>query len=592
MCGVFGYASEQEKDVFGVIHKGLKRLEYRGYDSWGISVVVKDKIKTYKTTNSLDKKPKGAVIKGKTGIGHTRWATHGNVTAKNAHPHLSTYKDFALAQNGIVENFQQLKDFLIDRGYDFKTETDTEVIVKLIEHHLKEAKNFEDAVITAFKKLKGRNTIIILTRQNAIIAIKNGSPLTVGLGENEFFFSSDTLSYSPQTTKAVILNDLEMVVYHKNLPDKLKFLDLKTQKVIHKEPINTGDQNNKIDKEGFDHFMLKEIIEQKEVVLNATNYHESDFSNLTELIKANPQIYTVGAGTAGFAAGQLAYLLRSIAGVRAVELKAYEVESYQKLFNHRSVLMAISQSGETADTLEAIKLAKSKKTRIVSLVNMMGSTMSRESDLPFYLKAGPEICVVSTKAFTGQLAWSYLLAQSLNKHFDSAQKTLKTTSKKLGQFLQPALFKQMKTLAQKLAKQEHIFILGRGQNYYIAQEGALKIKETSYKHAEAFSAGELKHGVIALIEKDTPVICVVSEDAEKDTMLNAAHEIKARGGQIIAVAKENNEIFDEFIKVPNGNSLDFLFNVIPFQLLGYYLCLIKGHDPDKPRNLAKSVTVK
>jgi glucosamine--fructose-6-phosphate aminotransferase (isomerizing) len=313
---------------------------------------------------------------------------------------------------------------------------------------------------------------------------------------------------------------------------------------------------------------------------------------LCELIQSNPQIYTVGAGTAGFAAGQLAYLLRSLAGLKAVELKAYEVDSYEKLFNHRSVLIALSQSGETADTLEAIKLAQCKKTRIVSLVNMMGSTMSRESDLPFYLRVGPEICVVSTKAFTGQLAWSYLLAQTLAGDFASAQKILQNTHRKLAGFLKPQLFKQMKKLAHKLAKEEHIFILGRGQNYYIAQEGALKIKETSYKHAEAFSAGELKHGVIALIEKDTPVICIVSEDLEKDTMLNAAHEVKARGGQIIGVAKNNEEVFDEFIKVPNGESLDFLFNVIPFQLLGYYLCLEEGYNPDKPRNLAKSVTVK
>jgi len=589
MCGIFGYASTEEKNAFEVIHKGLKRLEYRGYDSWGISLLQNNRIKTYKTVNGLDKKPKYASTTAKIGIGHTRWATHGGVTKANAHPHFSSDGSFVLAQNGIVENFLDLKAFLEGTGYKFDTQTDTEVIVKLIEHFRKNNKDFKQAVVKAFKKLKGRNTIIMLTKENSIMAIKNGSPLTIGVGDNEWIFSSDTLSFSDRTNKVVVLEDRQMVVFD---GQNIKLTDLKTKKVIHKRPVELTFGQDKIDKEGFDHFMLKEIVEQKNAVLDATNYTLKELKPVINLIRESEQIFTMGAGTASFAAGQAAYFLRKHSGTTAVELKSYEVGSYADIFNRESILISFSQSGETADSLEAVALAKKKGTKIASLVNMIGSTMSRESDLEYYLRVGPEICVVSTKAFTGKVSWGYLLANSIAGNYTKTREELENVSKKLGRYLKSKLFSEIEKISKTLVKKEHIFILGRGQNYYTAQEGALKIKETSYKHAEAFSAGELKHGVIALIEKGVPVICIVSEDEEKNNMLNAISEVKAREGYVIGVAKKDSNLFDKFIKTPNLGNLDCLANVIPFQLMGYYMGKLQGFDPDKPRNLAKSVTVK
>ncbi len=454
MCGIFGYVSKTKTDTFEVIHKGLKRLEYRGYDSWGISLLDEKIIKTYKTTNDLSENPQFTTPKVKIGMGHTRWATHGGVTKNNAHPHSSSDGSFVLAQNGIVENYRQLKDFLTKEGYEFSTQTDTEVIVKLIEYYLKKMKGFEKAVVSAFKKLKGRNTIIILTNENKIIAIKNGSPLTVGLKKGEWFFSSDTLSFSDKTKRAIILEDGQMVIFDDS---GLIIKDLASQKVVHKNTTDLSYQQDKIDKEGFDHFMLKEIVEQKNAILDSTNYSLNELKPLIDLIKKSEKVYTVGAGTASFAAGQVAYLLRKIAQVPAVELKAYEVESYQDIFNNNSVLIALSQSGETADTLEVITLAKKKKTKIVSLVNMMGSTISRGSDLPYFLRVGPEICVVSTKAFTGKIAWGYLLANALMRNYSDAKENLAETSKKLDKFLKPDFFKNIETLSKKLIKKEHIF---------------------------------------------------------------------------------------------------------------------------------------
>jgi len=588
MCGIFGYVSGSKTDVFPVIHNGLKRLEYRGYDSWGISWAEGLTIKSFKTTRDLNATGKFPISKAKMGIGHTRWATHGGVTKNNAHPHSSTDKSFVLAQNGIVENFLPLKDFLKSRGYRFTTQTDTEIIVKLIEYHQKRAKTFEQAVISAFKKLRGRNTVIILTNKNTIIAIKNGSPLTIGLGDNEWFFSSDTLSFSDRTRRALVLEDGQMTSFD---GENLKVKDLFTRKVIHSTPVRLNYVHNKIDKDGFNHYMLKEIVEQKNALLEATSYSQADLKPALRVLQKSQQVFTLGAGTASFAAGQVAYFLRKIGGVNTIELKSYEVDSYAHVFNTKSTVVALSQSGETADSLEALALAKKNGAKIISLVNMMGSTMSRESDLAYYLRVGPEICVVSTKAFTGKLAWGYLIANSLAGKYTSAKKDLGAAASMLTAYLNPRLFLEIEHLSKKLLKNEHIFILGRGQNYYIAQEGALKIKETSYKHAEAFSAGELKHGVIALIEEGTPVVCLVSEDKEKNNMLNAASQVKARGGFVIGVAKKENILFDEFIKTPDLGELDGIANVIPFQLMGYYMGKLQGFNPDKPRNLAKSVTV-
>ena len=368
------------------------------------------------------------------------------------------------------------------------------------------------------------------------------------------------------------------------VPDIDKELKLKKIKLDHEDLT--------IDKEGYEHFMLKEIIEQKHTIREAVQYTEKELKPLLAAIRKAGTVYTVGAGTASFAAGEIAYFLRKYAKVRAIELKAYETGSYRELFGKGDLLIAVSQSGETADTLEAVGLARAKGAKIASIVNMIGSTLTRISDLPYFSRTGPEICVASTKAFTAQCAWGLLVAKSLSGQYKDYRKQVQQLSFKLEKYFDTPLLVRIKAIARRLKTPEHFFVLGKGQNYYIAVEGALKVKEITYKHFEGFAAGELKHGVIALIEKGTPVFVIVSDDEDKADMLSAAAEVKARGAWVVGVANEDNELFDDFIRTLPAGELDPLTNVIPFQLLSYYLGVALGNSPDKPRNLAKSVTVK
>ncbi|MBN2015655.1 glutamine--fructose-6-phosphate transaminase (isomerizing) [Candidatus Dojkabacteria bacterium] len=588
MCGIFGYKGK--KGALNTILTGLKRLEYRGYDSWGVSSLKKGKISVAKKVGAIGdikvlEREDNAVI----GIGHTRWATHGGVTKVNAHPHYASDKSFVLAQNGIVENYQNLKRRLAARGYKFISETDTEIIVRLIEDELKRSKGLQKAIIWAFKKLQGRNTIILLTKAGRIFAVRNGSPLVVGVGKDEIFIASDTLSFADKTDDVIFVDNLEMVVLDDEGVNIFRVSDgkrrkYKLQKLDHRDV--------SIDKAGFPHYMLKEIVEQKHTVREAVQYSIEELKGLMKSIKSAKNVYTVGSGTASFAAGQIAYFLRKYASIPAVELKAYEVDSYKQLFQKNDLIIAVSQSGETADTIEAIDAAKAREAKVASIVNMVGSSIPRMSDYPFFTRSGPEICVVSTKAFTSQVAWGLLLAFSVAGKHKFVKRSIEEFSKKLEKYFNEDLFKNIRKLAKELLRKEHIFVLGREQNYYMSLEGALKLKETAYKHAEGFASGELKHGVIALIEKRTPVFVIVSEDDVKDDLLSAAAEVKARGAWVIGISSKNNELFDNFIPTVDAGIADPIAKVITFQLLAYYLAVELGNTPDKPRNLAKSVTVK
>jgi len=594
MCGIFGYVGKGNAGK--TIVEGLKRLEYRGYDSWGVAVITDksngdkhiDVVKKVGAIGDLAKMD--TVPDSHIGVGHTRWATHGGVNYVNAHPHYASDKSFVLAQNGIVENYQQLKKQLQELGYKFESQTDTEIIVRLVEEKLKHTKKFKEAVREAFLDLKGRNTIIALsTIDNRIVAVRNGSPLVIGVGDDEYFFASDTLSFLNKTNKAVFINDLEMVEYKEG---KLKLFDVKSGKEKEVKIKELDESQGEISKEGYEHFMLKEIVEQKHTIKEASIYTEEELKPLVEAIKKAKTVYTVGAGTANFAAGQTAYFLRSLAGINAIELKSYEMDSFVKTFSPDDLAIAFSQSGETADTVEALEAAKAKGAKIASLVNMVGSTTSRMSDYPYYCRSGPEICVASTKAFTAKQAWGLLLAATVIGKHAQYQKKIHSAAKKLDSYFTDKLFAQIKKLAAELKTKEHFFVLGRGQNYYIALEAALKVKEITYKHFEGFAAGELKHGVIALVEKDTPVFVIASNDADYENMLSATAEVKARGARVIGIGQHENELFDDFLETIETDGIDSLTNVIPFQLLSYFLALELGNDPDKPRNLAKSVTVK
>lgn len=589
MCGIFGYVGENSAER--ILH-GLKRLEYRGYDSFGIAVLKDGEIELEKKVGAIgdEQITNDRLLNSNIGIGHTRWATHGGVTQVNAHPHFSTDKSFVLAQNGIVENYQELKKDLITKGYEFISQTDTEVIVRLIEEKLKQTGSLREAIRLAFLDLEGRNTIIILdSKSNHIIAVRNGSPLVVGIGENETIIASDTLSFADRTNKIMILENNQMVEY---IGGEIKIYDVKTDQKIDTKISELDHADVQVDKEGFEHFMIKEIVEQKFTIKEAVQYTEEELEPLLSEIKKSRRVFTVGAGTAGFAAQQIAYMLRAYAKVDATELKSYEMQSFKELFSDKDLIIAVSQSGETADTIEALEFAKAKGAKVASIVNMLGSTITRISDYPYFSRSGPEICVASTKAFTAQIAWGLLVSMSLTGKYDDAKETINNLSDQLQNYFTEDLFSSIKTLATKLKDNEHFFVLGKGQNYVISLEGALKVKEITYKHFEGFPAGELKHGVIALVEKGTPVFGVISNDENKADMLSALAEVKSRGAYTIGIAKENNELFDFFIQTIDAKESDPIANVLPFQLLSYFMALELGNSPDRPRNLAKSVTVK
>ncbi|MHC1716791.1 MAG: glutamine--fructose-6-phosphate transaminase (isomerizing) [Candidatus Dojkabacteria bacterium] len=592
MCGIFGYMGQN--DANDLIISGLRRLEYRGYDSWGVAILKDKKIYQYKNIGEI-KKEKGfeSLPKGTIGIGHTRWATHGGVTRLNAHPHISTKEDFTLVQNGIVENFDELKKALIRKKVKFSSETDTEVIVKLMEIEIQKGKSLKEAMISVFKKLKGRNTIAVLDNKGSkIFAIRNGSPLVLGVGKEETFLASDTLSFSPYTNDVILLDDFDMVEID---PNYIKVINIQSMSVKEIKVKKLKLQYQNIDKGKFKHFMLKEIVDQKETILFATNYSEKELEPLVVKAKRARKVYTIGAGTAGFAAGQIAYFLRNIADIDAQDLRSYEYRSYLPIINSKDLIIALSQSGETADTIEALEEFKKKGCKICSLVNMLGTTISRMSEYEFYTNSGPEICVASTKVFTAQCAWGYLLAMTIAKKHKEAHKNIKNISLDLNRMYKQKVFDYLKDIVKSIYKKEHMFILGKGENFNIALEGALKIKEISYKHVEGFASGELKHGVIALVEKDTPVFGIISDNEDSKDLISAMEQVKARGAVTIGVGSEKfkkNSIFDWYIVTPQLQTLSSISNVIPFQLLSYFLSVKLGNNIDKPRNLAKSVTVK
>lgn len=526
--------------------------------------------------------------KSKVGIGHTRWATHGGISETNAHPHFSTDKSFALAQNGIVENYQSLKANLQKKGYQFESETDTEVIVRLVEDKLKAKKNLQAAVRTAFLELEGRNTIIVLAKDGQIIAARNGSPLVIGINDGEVFLSSDTLSFAPYVKNVVVLDNGQMASYN----GKLELSDVKSNRPLLCKPEKIDFQSSKVDKEGYDHFMLKEIFESPYVVNQVVNQAQ-DLNALAKAAKEAKTVYCVAIGTAGAAASQIAFYLRAYPEIKAVSLTAANALEYYPLFTKNDLIVTPSQSGESADVLEVLEKAKEKGVKIATYVNMPGSTMTRMSDFKFMSNAGPEICVMSTKVFTSQIAWGYLLAKVISGKSEEGKVSLKKLIEEIDQYLNTGNNHEIiKKLAKILAKKQHIFLLGKYQNFNIVHEGMIKIIEGSYIHAHAMPAGDLKHYAITLMEKGVPVVVVVSEDVAKDDVINAVNQVKARGATVIGISPTPFAGFDYHIPVPDTGETSAIMNIIPLQLLAYYMAVELKHNVDKPRNIAKSVTVK
>lgn len=603
MCGIFAYVGER-KNAPEIVIEGLKKLEYRGYDSWGIAYKEGDNISIHKEVGKigefdaedLDLKPgKSQIAVGETeqnlfmAISHTRWATHGGINKKNAHPHTSKNKEVVIVHNGVLENFDELKKQLKKRGHKFESETDTELIAHLIDENLQEH-GLKKAVQLASKELVGRYAVVaICEKENTLVATRKGSPLIVGKGEDEYFVASDIPPFLEYTNKVMYLDDNQMVVIKGK---KISFHDMKTGKEIEKRTVKIDLTPESAEKGDHPHFLIKEIMDQKETLHSAINQDPDIIRAAAKAIKSAYGTYFIGCGTTGKVAMVGQYLFADIAHKHINATFGSEFSNYKSFLKEKSLLVAISQSGETADTLEAIETAQEKKAKVMAIVNVESSTMARISDIVIPIKVGIEKAVVSTKATTAQIAILTLLAYACDGGVEKGKKLLIDTASQINDMLNPRYEEHIMKLAEKLKDIESMYLIGRGLNYPIALEGAIKIQEVAYIHAEGFAGGELKHGPIALITKGTPCVAIVANDETKNEIISNAIELKTRGGYIIGIAPENNDAFDFWIRVPDASHASPIVNIIPIQILAYQLAVLRHNDPDQPRNLAKSVTVK
>lgn len=610
MCGIVGYIGE--KDAFPIVVNGLKRLEYRGYDSAGVSILNGD-IKTFKKkgkVSDLENETKDKDTRGRVAIGHTRWATHGEPNDVNAHPHTSMNGIFTIIHNGIIENYSTLKTKLEENGYAFKSQTDTEVLANLIEYvYSKGQLEAEIAVRLALTKVVGAYGLVVMcaNEPDKLIAARKSSPLVLGVGDGEYFLASDATPIVEHTKSVVYLNNDDVAIVSRD------GLILKTINNTKLEPrIETLDLGiNEIEKHGYDHFMLKEIFEQPKSIKDTFRGRidaEQSYVRLgglyaveDKLLKAK-RIIIIGCGTSWHAGMVGEYLLEDVARVSVEVEYASEFRYRNPMIDENDIVVAISQSGETADTLAAIQLAKEKGATVLGICNVVGSSISRETHAGVYTHAGPEIGVASTKAFTAQVTVLTMLAFMLGykkghmngRRYSELISELSSIPGKIEKILQ--LNDKFKEIARKYQNVTNFLYLGRGYAFPVALEGALKLKEISYIHAEGYPAAEMKHGPIALIDQNMPVVVIATRDSSYDKILSNIQEVKARNGIVIAVVTEGDEMIsksaDHTLEIPAADQkLLSLLSVIPLQLIAYHIAVMRGCNVDQPRNLAKSVTV-
>ncbi|HEX3721991.1 MAG TPA: glutamine--fructose-6-phosphate transaminase (isomerizing) [Nitrolancea sp.] len=590
MCGIFGYVGANQAGG-DIILDALRKLEYRGYDSWGVAVGANGHIDVAKRAGRIGDAT-ADLPDAPIGFGHTRWATHGGVTDENAHPHLDCTGRFAVIHNGIIENYRTIKDRLLARGHRFHSETDTEVVAHLIEDAV--ADNPDRDVISAvrevFAQLRGLNAIIVLdNRTHYLTAVKNVSPLVLGQGSKGFYLASDALALIDHADRVHYLEDGQLAQL---TTDGVTLWSAATgsAQAPDFQPLTLTANDTSLGI--YPHFMIKEIHEQPDVLRRIGSEYSDPVRELAALIRESYGSFLVGSGTASYAALSGSYLFSRIAR-RHVNFTVGSEFKYQEHFiTDRSLVIALSQSGETADVIESVMAAKQRGAKIAALVNVKGSTLDRMADFSIPLGAGPEQCVLSTKAYTAKLAILLMAAHELNGSLHVARELIWQAVDGIEQAIAPDSANLIRSIAASIVQREHSFVIGRGLSYPTALEAALKIKEVSYMHAEGFAGGELKHGVIALVEKGTPSIVFSPLDETRDDILSGATEMRSRGAMIIGVSPEHDRIFDAHIPVADVGDASPIVNVIPAQLLGYELALLRGHDPDKPRNLAKSVTVK
>lgn len=614
MCGIVGYIGH--RDAYPVIIKGLQRLEYRGYDSAGVTLFDGENIHLAKTkgkVEDLKNKAEASIsTKGKLGLGHTRWATHGVPNDVNSHPHYSNSGDLVIIHNGIIENYESIKQALIKRGYTFESDTDTEVLINLIEEvKKKEGVKLGHAVQIALNQVVGAYAIAVFDKNkpDEIVVAKLGSPLAIGIGENEYFIASDASPFIEFTNNAVYLEDEEMAIVR--IGKEIKLRKIKDDSIAYPNILELQLNLEEIEKGGYDHFMLKEIYEQPKAILDTYRGRlladkgiikmSGIDQNLEKLLNAN-RIIIVACGTSWHAGLVAEYIFEDMARIPVEVEYASEFRYRNPVITENDVLIAISQSGETADTLAAIKLAKEKGAFVFGVCNVVGSSIARETHAGAYTHAGPEIGVASTKAFTTQITVLTLIALKL------AQEKGTLSQSKYHEYLAeleavPAKVEKAllsNTLVEEISEiykdSSNCLYLGRGYNFPVALEGALKLKEISYIHAEGYPAAEMKHGPIALIDEQMPVVVIATKKGHYEKVVSNIQEIKSRKGRIIAIVTEGDEtvkeLADHVIEVPEtSEGLSPLITTIPLQLLSYHIAVMRGCNVDQPRNLAKSVTV-
>lgn len=607
MCGIVGYIGHHE--AVNVLLDGIKRLEYRGYDSSGIAFVENGLLRCEKAVgkiSELEKKLDGNNFSAHIGIVHTRWATHGAPTMENAHPHVDCNNGIAVVHNGIIENYDYLKAKLKREGHIFKSETDTEVLAHLIEKYFQN--NLEMAVIEALKEVEGTYGIAVISPKDPqkIVAARRGSPLVIGIGNREYFITSDVSASLEHTRDVVYLDDNEVAVLTMNHYETKTMQNTPTYKKVEEVLWNI----DMIEKGGYEHFMLKEIHEQPQALRNVMRGRVEGDRGLVKLggliscereLREARRIVIVACGTSWHAGLVGEYMLEELARIPVEVEYASEFRYRNPVIEEGTVVIAISQSGETADTLAAMREARHKGAKLLSICNVVGSTIAREADCGIYLHIGPEIGVASTKAFTAQITVLYLftlymmnLKYSHTTTSSDMVKVIQSIPDKVQTILN--MEKEIVELARIYKGSENALYLGRGYNYPVALEGALKLKEISYIHAEGYPAAEMKHGPIALINKDMPVVFIATRDSVYGKILSNIAEVRSRGGRLIAIASEGDdqirEKVDHVFYIPKtADCLTPILSVIPLQLLAYHMAVMRGCDVDKPRNLAKSVTV-
>lgn len=611
MCGIVGYIGD--RDCLPILIEGLKRLEYRGYDSAGVALVGEGRVWIRKKAGKVTELEELVMRNGvhyKVGIGHTRWATHGEPNDVNAHPHADCNMNIAVIHNGIIENYTTIKTILEREGHSFRSETDTEVLAHLIEEAYKHTEDLFSAVRWALADVEGTYGVAVVSKSepDKIVVARKGSPLVIGVGDAEYFIASDAAALVRHTRQVVYLDDGEIACLTRSGFTTKTVDDVEIQKQIEEVEFNL----EQIEKGGFDHFMLKEIHEQPETIRNAMrgrilekegNAKLGGLRDVMGQLVNSRRIIITACGTSWHAGLVGEYMLEQLAGIPAEVEYASEFRYRNPVVFPDDVVLVISQSGETADTLAALREAKHKGATVLGIVNVVGSTIARDTQAGVYIHAGPEIGVASTKAFTSQLVVLSLLTLLIARERRMSKedgirigREILSLSDKAQRILRPENTEKIKNIAHEFKDMRNFLYLGRGANFPTALEGALKLKEISYIHAEGYPAAEMKHGPIALIDKDMPVVVIAPKDAIYEKVMSSVQEVLARRGRIIAVANEDDTEIEKFakyvIRVPRTYGfLGPILNIIPLQLLAYYIAVERGCNVDQPRNLAKSVTV-